>query len=133
MKTNISTLGGRGKLYMTIKEKWRNYHHITSQHSTRICTNLRKNFACTEYTECQAFSPVVRIGSPPPAPSPTSERCISPPLFPKGGTHSLAGEWTGELSRTKGQTLWNSMYSIIPPGLRASRQRSHHFTYSFFN
>ncbi len=43
----------------------------------------------TEYTECQAFCPVVG----PPNPSPTSERC-SHPLGP-GGVHSLAGEGLG--------------------------------------
>ncbi len=48
----------------------------------------------TEYTECQAFSPGVRIGSP--APLPDSE-CFPPHFGSKGGgTHSLCGREAGE-------------------------------------
>jgi hypothetical protein len=45
----------------------------------------------TEYTECQAFSPVVRIGSP--SRRLTRTRVLPPPPFGSkgGGTHSLAG------------------------------------------
>jgi hypothetical protein len=39
------------------------------------------------HIECQAFSPVVRIGSP--RPSPASE-CCPPPLVPRGGAHLQA-------------------------------------------
>ncbi len=76
----------------------------------RICEHLTLT---NSGSECQAFSPVVRIGSS--APSPATE-CCPPPFGSKGGTHSLAGEG-GEPIRTKGQrqTLWYSgYYSIIP-------------------
>ncbi len=47
-------------------------------------------FLCT--TECQAFSLVVRIGSPRPLTRTASECCpLPPPLVPGGGAHSLAG------------------------------------------
>jgi hypothetical protein len=36
---------------------------------------------------CMAFSPVVRIGSPTPSPA---RECCSPPLDPRGETHSLS-------------------------------------------
>jgi hypothetical protein len=52
-----------------------------------------------EYTECQAFSPVVRTGSPPPH----SQASVAPPsLWVQGGDTlvCLGG----------GQTLW---YSIL--------------------
>ncbi len=49
------------------------------------------SYKTTEYTEYQAFCPVVRIGSPPQTPSPASVWC-SPPLGPRGETHSLGGE-----------------------------------------
>jgi hypothetical protein len=53
----------------------------------------------TKYTECQSFSPVVRIGSP--APSPASECC--PPTFgSKGGAHSLGGEGAGGANSDEG-------------------------------
>ncbi len=53
----------------------------------------------TEQTEGQAFSPVVRIGTP-----------TTSPLWYRGGTHSLAGEGVGAPIRTRGQTLWYSSY-----------------------
>jgi hypothetical protein len=51
----------------------------------------------TEYTECQAFSPVVRNRPPPPA----SECCPPHHLVP-GGTHSLAGEGAGGANSDEG-------------------------------
>ncbi len=45
-----------------------------------------------EYTECQAFCPVVRIGSPHPS---LASECYSPPFRSRGGTHSFAGEKVG--------------------------------------
>jgi hypothetical protein len=48
----------------------------------------------TDYTECHAFSPVVRIGSPQPL---TRKRLLLlPPFDSKGEAHSLAGEGLGE-------------------------------------
>ncbi len=80
----------------------------------KICTlcSLPRG-SSTEYTEGQAFSQVVRIGSP---------RTLSPQLvlpYPpcsKGGGRivRLWERGRGELIRTKGQTLWYSRYSIIP-------------------
>jgi hypothetical protein len=40
------------------------------------------------------------------------KRVLLPPFGPRGETHSLAGE--GDPILTKGQTLWYSMYTIIP-------------------
>ncbi len=45
-----------------------------------------------EYTECQAFCPVVRIGSPRPL---TRKRVLRPPLWFRGGHTRQAGEWAG--------------------------------------
>ncbi len=52
------------------------------------------------------------LGSP--TPSPAREGC-SPPFGSRGGggAHSLAGE-RGDPIPTKGQTLWYSMYTMIP-------------------
>jgi hypothetical protein len=45
-----------------------------------------------ENTECQAFFPIVRVGSPPPQP----QRSVAPPPFgSEGETHSLAGKGAG--------------------------------------
>ncbi len=52
----------------------------------------------TEQTECQAFSPVVRIGSPP-RPL-TRKRVFSG--GGGGGQHPLAGEGAGEPNSDKG-------------------------------
>ncbi len=69
----------------------------------------------TEHTECHAFCPVVRIGSPHPL---ARKRVLPlpPPLVPRRETHSLAAEELGDPIPTKGQTLWYSMYTIIPLG-----------------
>jgi hypothetical protein len=45
-----------------------------------------------EVSECQAFSPVVRIGSPRPL---AHRRLLPSPLWSRGGTHSIAGEGAG--------------------------------------
>ncbi len=45
----------------------------------------------TQYTECLAFCPVVRIGSP----RPPNRKCVVPPPPLVGGKHSLAGEGAG--------------------------------------
>jgi hypothetical protein len=42
--------------------------------------------------ECQAFSPVVRIGTPPP---PHPGKCVPTPYGSGGRTHLLAGEGVG--------------------------------------
>jgi hypothetical protein len=70
----------------------------------------------TQYTECQAFCPIVRIGSL----SAASEYCS--PLFGSGGD-TLAGgggaAWRGPMP-TKGQTFWYSMYTLIPLRVQSS-------------
>ncbi len=51
-----------------------------------------------------------------PAPSPASECCPPPPLWFRGERHTrFRKKGPGEPIRTKGQTLWYSRYSIIPP------------------
>jgi hypothetical protein len=82
----------------------------------------------TEYTERQAFCPVVRIGSPPLTLNLRSQESIPlkrfvdslrfykfglPPLGPRRETHSLAGEGWENPIPTKGQKLRYSMYTII--------------------
>jgi hypothetical protein len=46
---------------------------------------------CTEWTECYAFSVVVRIGTPPP---PHTQASVAP-SFGSGGITRLAGEGVG--------------------------------------
>ncbi len=58
-----------------------------------------------EYLECQAFYPVVRIGSPPS----TARECDSPPVGSKGGDTLISGcVGGGGLIPTMGHTLWYS-------------------------
>jgi hypothetical protein len=74
-----------------------------------ICTG-------TEYGECQAFCPIVRIGSPHPQASVATPH----PLWVQGGRHTRWWGGGGELIRTTGQKLYCSVYySIIPLGLLA--------------
>ncbi len=78
-------------------------------HHTFVIEIYRHTNTClgTEYTECQAFCPVVINGSP----SPASE--YVPPTRVLGGPHSLARRGWGDPIPTKGQTFWYSMYSIL--------------------
>ncbi len=77
---------------------------------------LRKYTADTrghKYTECQAFYPVVRIGSPPL----TRKRVLLPhPFWTKGGDTLLVGEGVGG-PNADDWTLWyyRYMYSTIIP------------------
>ncbi len=64
----------------------------------------------TEYKECQAFCPVVRIGSP--NPSPASE-CYSTLWVQGGDTLAWEGGGWGDPIRTTGQKLWCSCTCII--------------------
>jgi hypothetical protein len=69
----------------------------------------------TEYTVCQAFCPVVQIGSPHPL---TFKRVLLPPLGPNRETHSLAGEGVGEPNSYKGKdTLVLYVYYNPSPSL----------------
>jgi hypothetical protein len=61
--------------------------------------------------EYQAFSLVVRIGSPP-APPPHPQAIVSPPGSKFGGGQSLAGEGAGPI-RTTGEKAWYSRYRTI--------------------
>jgi hypothetical protein len=63
----------------------------------------------TKYTECQAFSPVFRIGSP----RPLTHKRVLPPFGSRGGHTRLRERGWGEPIRTKGRTIWYSSYSII--------------------
>jgi hypothetical protein len=74
--------------YTTSKEITGIWFPKTPEKTTSQTTLLSRNVrSITEYIECQAFWPVVRIGSP--TPSPASECCS------KGETHPLAGGWGG--------------------------------------
>ncbi len=69
-----------------------------------------------EYSECQAFCPVVPIGSPQPQPS------VAPPLGSTGETHSLAKEGVvGPNSDEGTDTLVLYVY-YNPSTLRVSRK-----------
>ncbi len=59
---------------------------------------------CTEYTECQAFFPVVRIGSP--HPLTRQWLLLLPPLGPRGSHTRLREKGWGDPIPTKGQALW---------------------------
>ncbi len=83
------------------------------------CALIGWCFLCTEYTECQAFYPVVRIGSSPPPRSP-------PPLgtreWDKLACERGGGGW-GDPVPTMGQTLSYSRYTIIPPHFYVSSMK----------
>jgi hypothetical protein len=79
-------------------------------------------YTTTEYTECQAFSPVVRIAYPRPL---TRRRVLPPPPILGSRVDTLAsirggGEGRGEPTRTKGRTFWFSRYSIPVIPLRTT-------------
>ncbi len=72
----------------------------------------------TEYTECQAFCTVVRIGSPQPL---NRKRLLPPPLRVHGGDTPACGKGGGgDLIPTKEQKLWYLCYvcTVIPLRLR---------------
>ncbi len=91
------------------------------------CALIGWCFLCTEYTECQALYPVVRIGySPPLAP---------PPLWVQGRESKLAcggGGW-GDPVSTMGQTPSYSRYTIIPPHFYVSSMKNYHAKWYCFN
>jgi hypothetical protein len=59
-----------------------------------------------------SFSPVVRIGTPPP---PHKQASVYPPplLVPGGGHTRLRERGWGVPIRTRGQTLWYSRYTVL--------------------
>ncbi len=64
-------------------------------------------------TECQAFCPVVRLGSPPCKLRPLQAN-VSPPLNPKGESNTrLRVRGWGYPVRTTGQKAWHSVYSVV--------------------
>jgi hypothetical protein len=80
----------------------------------------------TEQTECQAFSPVVRIGSH----APHRQVNVVSPFGSRGGGHTrFRKRRRGEPIQTKGQPLWYSGYSTrctvcTMQGFRCSQIRS---------
>jgi hypothetical protein len=69
---------------------------------TKVVINLRGNSTEYRYTECQAFHPVVRIGSPHPL---TRKRALPPsPLEPRGGNKLTCRGGMGGPIPTMGQT-----------------------------
>ncbi len=73
---------------------------------------LKAMYDSTEYTECQAFHPVVRNGSPHPL---TPRECFSfGSIGSKTDTHSPCGGGGGMLEPipTMEQTLWYSRYTL---------------------
>jgi hypothetical protein len=84
-----------------------------------------------EYSECQAFYPVVRIGSP--IQSPARECWSSPPLWVQGGRHTrLPGRGSEDPIPTMGQTLWYSREIGILQSLYAPPTRRIHIIYSSY-
>ncbi len=75
-----------------------------------VCTGMYTYIAClTEYKDCQAFCLHAWIGPPHPQAS------VAPPLWVQEGRHTwVRGRGWGDPIPTKGQTLWYSMYTIIP-------------------
>jgi hypothetical protein len=80
---------------------------------------------------CQAFSPVVQIGTPQPL---NPQVSVSPPLVPGGDT--LAGEGVGGGPNMRGQTLWYSRYHVTSfkspiggPNIKnLKKRRTEHFS-----
>jgi hypothetical protein len=65
------------------------------------------NVPTKEFTECQAFCPIIRIGSPP---SPQPQASVAPPLWVQG-RDTLAGEgWGGHNSDERKEPLALCVY-----------------------
>ncbi len=78
----------------------------------RTHTGQIRGFPQQSRQSALGFSPVVRIGTPPP---PHPQASVSPPLWFRwrGEKHSLAGERVrGVPIGTRGQTLWYSRYLL---------------------
>ncbi len=71
---------------------------------TDVCTACKLTVSTTEYTVCQAFCPVVQIGSLPPL---TRKRVLLPPLGPGGGTLVSGGGGGGTLCTCQKTLLQN--------------------------
>jgi hypothetical protein len=88
-------------------------------HPSKYCNIL--TFSVTEYTECQAFLPVVGTAGHP-TPSSASECCAAPPPLGSKGGDTLAcacgggggGPKLPNSDEGKGQTRCYSMYTIVP-------------------
>jgi hypothetical protein len=77
-------------------------YHRGSTCFFKVLFHLLRRYRTTEYTECQAFFTVVRIGSPEPL---TSKGVLrSPPFGSKGGDTLACGGGGGGTLLTTGQT-----------------------------
>ncbi len=76
-----------------------------SCNESRRCL-AKPNIRTTEYTECQAFCPVVRIGY---SHSLTGRRVLLPPLWVQGGRKTRLRGKVGGPSRTTGQKASHSV------------------------
>jgi hypothetical protein len=74
-----------------------------------VITNIR---IITEYTECQDFFPVIRIGSLP-TPHPQGSAAPSPFGFKGGDTLACGGGGGGTQFRRRERHSGNSIYTII--------------------
>jgi hypothetical protein len=89
-------------------------------------------FVTTECTECQAYSSVVRIGSP----RPLTRRRVYPHWFRGGGggTHSLAGEGAGTKTGTLVLLVNYNPYNFVTYAQQRENsflQKDVFFLYSF--
>jgi len=78
---------------------------LETEAKKRIVARQSENHGYTDYTDCQAFCPVVRIGSP----SPSQQASVAPPLDPRGEKNSLVREGVGGPISDEVQALWYSM------------------------
>jgi hypothetical protein len=90
-------------LLLAIRHRYRTAIQNSKRLPSKIHKNGSINHLSTEYTECQAFFPVVRIGSPDPLTC--KGVLLLPPLGPRGEKHSLAEEKVGPNSDEGKDTL----------------------------
>ncbi len=107
-----------GKKLKKFKFFWFHPHPLLANICKKLYLPQSQNVATTEYTECQAVCPVVRIGSPLPL---TREGVLLPPFWVQGRRHTRSpGRGWGHPIPTKGQTLWYSTYVYYNPFTVAS-------------
>jgi hypothetical protein len=88
--------------------------HFPNQIFMTLCTKMNKLLHIhlsvrncpTEKTECQTFSPVVRIGSPCPL---TGKRVLHPPLVPRGETLACRRRGDESQFRRRDRSRWSGI------------------------
>ncbi len=104
----FNSFKGGQKLYTFI-----NFTHTVQLNSSTVpfqlpipCPNFHENHILTELTKCQAFCPVIRIGSL----HPLTRKRVLPLFWSKGGDTLACEEEVEDPILTKGQILWYPVY-----------------------